>query len=197
MSAPMGAHRPRNAAATRAAILLSARGRFAREGYDGASLREIAADAGVDAALVARYFGSKEELFREALTSEETHDLFRADRAEFGEHVARMLLSGGRDNAKLEKLLMVLRSVSAPQAADAIRTNTQETFYLPIEKLLGGRSPQARARVVAAVITGFAINRAIDENFLLDGPTRNEICRQLARLLQQIVDDQPCDAAKL
>ena len=55
--------RTRNAAATRQAILDAAHHRFAKEGYDGASLREIAADAKVDAALVSRYFGSKEQLF--------------------------------------------------------------------------------------------------------------------------------------
>src|SRR5258705_6313020 len=55
--------RRRNAAATRAAILTSARRLFARAGYDGAGVREIAEGAGVTAMLVNRYFGSKEELF--------------------------------------------------------------------------------------------------------------------------------------
>src|ERR1700761_2340367 len=58
-------HRPRNAAATRAAILASARKAFAMAGYDGVGLREIAAGAGVTAMLVNRYFGSREQLFAE------------------------------------------------------------------------------------------------------------------------------------
>src|SRR5258708_11597591 len=57
--------RRRNAAATREAILISARRAFARSGYDGAGVREIAAGAGVTAMLVNRYFGSKEKLFAE------------------------------------------------------------------------------------------------------------------------------------
>ncbi|HEV7965751.1 MAG TPA: helix-turn-helix domain-containing protein, partial [Actinoplanes sp.] len=57
--------RPRNAAATRAAILASARRNFARAGYDGVGVREIAGGAGVTAMLVNRYFGSKEQLFAE------------------------------------------------------------------------------------------------------------------------------------
>src|SRR5262245_24637290 len=57
--------RRRNAAATRAAILASARAAFVRSGYDGAGVREIAAGAGVTAMLVNRYFGSKERLFAE------------------------------------------------------------------------------------------------------------------------------------
>jgi len=61
--------RRRNAAATREAILTSARRAFARAGYDGAGVREIAAGAGVTAMLVNRYFGSKEQLFAEVLAA--------------------------------------------------------------------------------------------------------------------------------
>jgi AcrR family transcriptional regulator len=57
------------AVATRAAILASAREVFARAGYDGAGVREIAAGAGVTAMLVNRYFGSKERLFAEAIAA--------------------------------------------------------------------------------------------------------------------------------
>jgi AcrR family transcriptional regulator len=49
---------------TRAAILAAARVAFAEEGYDGTSIRRVAADAGVDPALVHHYFGPKEALFR-------------------------------------------------------------------------------------------------------------------------------------
>ncbi len=61
-------HPPRaresSAAGTRSALLEAAAVRFGRYGYDGASVRDIARDAGVDAALVYRYFGSKDALFR-------------------------------------------------------------------------------------------------------------------------------------
>ncbi len=59
--------RRRNAAATRLAILASARQAFALAGYEGAGVREIARGAGVTAMLVNRYFGSKEQLFAEVI----------------------------------------------------------------------------------------------------------------------------------
>src|ERR1700710_1843272 len=59
--------RRRDAAPPRAAILEPARQAFARAGYDGAGVREIAAGAGVTAMLVNRYFGSKEKLFAEVV----------------------------------------------------------------------------------------------------------------------------------
>ncbi|RBQ16660.1 hypothetical protein DP939_28640 [Spongiactinospora rosea] len=43
-----------------------ARLRFARQGYDAASVRDIARDSGADATLVFRYFGSKKQLFDQA-----------------------------------------------------------------------------------------------------------------------------------
>ena len=48
---------------TRGGIVAAAREVFAERGYDGASIRQIAASAGVDPALVHHYFGTKEQLF--------------------------------------------------------------------------------------------------------------------------------------
>src|ERR1700750_774881 len=58
--------RPRNAAQTRADILAAARRRFATDGFERTTLRAIAADVGVDQALVSRYYGSKQDLFATA-----------------------------------------------------------------------------------------------------------------------------------
>ncbi len=56
-----------NASQTRADILSAARRRFGAEGYERTTLRAVAADVGVDAALVIRYFGSKQDLFGAAV----------------------------------------------------------------------------------------------------------------------------------
>lgn len=56
----------RDSLATKAAILAAARDRFANDGYERATIRAIATDAGIDAALVMRYFGNKEKLFSAA-----------------------------------------------------------------------------------------------------------------------------------
>jgi AcrR family transcriptional regulator len=51
---------------TRAAILAAARRRFAAEGYEKTTIRAVAADAGIDASMVMRYYGSKANLFQES-----------------------------------------------------------------------------------------------------------------------------------
>lgn len=59
--------RPAGASDTREKILVSARDLFARNGIGNTSIRAIASDAGVDAALVHHYFGTKEKLFTAAI----------------------------------------------------------------------------------------------------------------------------------
>src|ERR1700741_5038936 len=86
------APRKRDADATRAAILAAATTPFARSGYDGAFLRDIAAEAGVDAALINRYFGGKDGLFAAALKDSIRPDaISQWGRKTFGSDIAKMM----------------------------------------------------------------------------------------------------------
>src|SRR5882757_1104529 len=113
--------RRRNAAATRSAIFEAATRRFAYQGYQSAGVREIAADAGVDAAMVNRYFGSKEGLFAEVI--ERAFDiryLIDGDLATLAERLAHMMVYGREDVAGDRRipLLLMLRSATEPRAAE-------------------------------------------------------------------------------
>jgi len=191
----MNSSRPktRNAIATRANILRAAWRRFADDGYEGAPLRDIASDAGIDVALVSRYFGSKEELFEEVLTSHGPSNILDGGLEGFGERVARTFAVDPVEAGKLDKLLMILRSTSSPKAVAVITRNCQDTFYGPLETLLGGPDRAVRARLVTSMITGFAIVRAIDGDY----PSvrdREDLCKRFAILLQQIVDQVPASS---
>jgi len=61
------ATRKRNSAQSRELLLVAATELFSERGYEGTTIREVGVRAGVDAALIARYFGSKAQLFREAV----------------------------------------------------------------------------------------------------------------------------------
>lgn len=63
---PQNASRERDADARRTAILAAARGQFGADGVDRTTIRSVAAAAGVDPALVMRYFGNKAGLFAAA-----------------------------------------------------------------------------------------------------------------------------------
>ncbi|TDC43689.1 TetR family transcriptional regulator [Micromonospora sp. KC213] len=83
---------------TREVILAAARTTFAERGFDAASIRVIAAAAGVDPALVHHYFGTKEQLFRATIDiSVDPAELLPAvlsgDRDTVGERLVRMFLT--------------------------------------------------------------------------------------------------------
>ena len=186
---PAIASRKRNAEVTRASLLAAATKRFAREGYENASLREIAAEAGVDVSLVSRYFGGKEELFGEVLAmTPAPMDLFEGDHATYGERVSRKLVIDPQQTKDLDCLLIMLRSASSPNAAAAIRKSGEERFYGPIARWLGGPHAEIRARLVADIIKGVTIDRLISDDFGLDAAGREQLRARLARMLQSVID---------
>src|SRR3712207_3854444 len=121
--------RGKSAAATREKLLASARRRFMEESYETVSLREIAGDAGVDVALVGRYFGSKEELFREVFRSSRGDWLDPGVRPEALASWLAALATQEQpveDIENLERLLIILRSASSPVAAEIVREAFRE-----------------------------------------------------------------------
>lgn len=180
--------RTRNAAATRQAILDAAKTRFAREGYDGASLREIATDAGVDAALISRYFGSKEELLVEVLNClPDATELFQGDLSTFGERVAARLLDNRDPDESLDHLLIMLRSASSPAASEPLRRSMRAHFHDPFAAYLGGPEAEVRARLAGDLIMGVAISRAIAADHDLDEEGQACLRKRLVEVFQTAV----------
>jgi AcrR family transcriptional regulator len=152
--------RKRDAAATREAILEAATRRFAAQGYERNGAREIAADAGVTAALVNRYFGSKEALFAEvikrALAMEQ---LIRGGRAGLADHLARVVVHGEKDapDGVLTPLLLLLHSAAEPSAIELFRRDLDRTQLRLLAEQIGGDDAQLRAAMVFAQLMGFSV----------------------------------------
>jgi AcrR family transcriptional regulator len=155
--------RRRDAHATRAAILEVAKAHFARLGYDRAGLRDIAAEAGADVALIKRYFGGKEALFTEALKASFKPDRLRHwDRSTFARDIATMMADGAPlDTERTHSFQFLLRAATSPTTAPLLNLAIQARFLGPIRDWLGGEDAQARARVLAAIFIGFLVERLI------------------------------------
>jgi AcrR family transcriptional regulator len=155
--------RKRDAEATRAAILEAAKGQFGRLGYDRASLRDIAADAGADVSLIKRYFGGKEALFTEALRASIRPNILDAwDRKTFAQDMATMMAGSPHvDEQHTESFQFLLRAATSPTTAPLLNLAVQERFLGPIRDWLGGEDAAPRARVLAAVVIGFLVERLI------------------------------------
>jgi AcrR family transcriptional regulator len=185
--------RRRDAQATSAAILEAAKAQFARLGYDRAALRDIAAEAGVDVALIKRYFGGKEALFTEALKASFRPDRLREwNRATFATEIAEMMAGGAHtDEARAHGFQFLLRAATSPTTAPLLNVAVQERFLAPIGDWLGGEDAQARARVLAAAFIGFLVERLI-RDAPLEGREREVFIGRVTALFEAlIVDGEP------
>ncbi len=181
--------RPRNAAATRASILAVARRRFASEGFDDVGTRDIARDAGVDAALVNRYFGGKDELFLEALDACGDCPAIDGPRATAGARMAHELVQGGRDHGGMMGLLIMLRSVGSARAGDLVRDFVRHRFSGPLTEWIGGPDAAVRCALVGSMMMGVAMNRDLGGCADMDDDVKAALEDRLARALQAFIDD--------
>lgn len=182
--------RPRNAAATRNAILEAANRRFSAEPYEQVGLRDVAGDVGVDPALISRYFGSKEDLFLAVLDDcGEGSQLMEGDRAEFGRRIAHELVYGPQKEEKLDWLLIMLRSASSPKASEVLQ-KTCDNFHDPLTEWLGGEHARVRTRILTGILMGLSVSRDITGGFDFTPEECEEMCRRLAVMLQAIVDGE-------
>ena len=114
--------RPGDSSVTRSEILTAARTTFAESGYESATLRRIAAAAGVDVALISHYFGNKEDLFVAVHElpinpSDVVDVLDGVDDEEIGEKIARFSLGVLATDGSAAISLMRAASTNASAAA--------------------------------------------------------------------------------
>ena len=107
-------------------MLSAARAQFAEKGFDGATIRGIAAEAGVDPALVHHYFGSKDKLFLAAVHAPADPGAFlpevvAAGPDRLGENVVRLLLRVWDGPAQSAALALVRSAVGNEWTAKLLR----------------------------------------------------------------------------
>ncbi|GAB2441865.1 TetR family transcriptional regulator [Nocardia tengchongensis] len=154
---------PRRSDATRAAILEAARRRFAEDGYRKATIRAIAADAGIDPSMVMRYYGNKDGLFDAALDVDlALPDLGAADPDSVGGLLAARFLELWEQPPTSDILLTLMRSALTDEAV-AERTRRIFAQQLMPAVLRFGDPADAphRAGLIASQILGLALCRYV------------------------------------
>jgi len=160
-SPPTSPRRPYDAQASREALLDAAAELFDERGFERATTREIGERAGVDPALIARYFDSKEGLYLAVLTDPARVRPVPVDDHSFGE-TARDLL--GRWEGKGQTPLR--RALVSPEPTAEVRAQMREILdrrmLAPLTEMLTRRGVAAsrlRAEVLLAVLTGLTLLR--------------------------------------
>lgn len=152
---------------TREALLNAAREVFIEQGFDGATVRVIAAKAGVDAAMVNHWFGGKEGLFAEAVLKlpfnprDIVERLLAADPAEIGQAVVRNFLDVW-DNTGGGVFTALMRSVTSHEEAALM---LKDFFFKHVfTHVIGKLAPddhEFRATLVATQIVGMGMVRYV------------------------------------
>ena len=176
---------------TRTLITAAAAQRFTAVGYDATSLRQVAADAGVDPALVRRFFGSKEQLFtavasalidpRRALAAIAEGP---ADAA--GERLLRYFLSLLGDVTQPGPLLGLVRSaVTSEHAARVLREFLADGLLREIAATsVHSERSGLGAALVASQLVGLAVARYAVQLPALTAADTEELVRTVAPVLQ-------------
>ncbi|HRH21546.1 MAG TPA: TetR family transcriptional regulator [Brevundimonas sp.] len=182
--------RPRDAAATRDSILDAARDQFAQRSYEDVSLRAIARGAGIDVALIARYFGSKEELFADALEACEVGpDLFSGPRETFGQRMAEQIVFEPKSGGKLQGTQIMLNSLGSAKAAEIVQNSANTQFFRPFATWLGGEDAHIRTRLLAGLMMGMGVSRELAGGYGLTEADGMRLRDRLAGILQAVVDE--------
>ncbi len=156
----------RSSAETRRAILRAARKLFAADSYENVGVRDIARQVGVDPALVNRYFGGKEALFREVLDDGKPVDLWDgASPEELPDRLVSLIMQKDKDSeedeALLEKWLIMLRSVSSNHASALVHEALNDFILGPVAGQLEGGNERGRAGLALAILMGTGIVKQV------------------------------------
>ncbi|MGY1580561.1 TetR/AcrR family transcriptional regulator [Streptomyces sp. MN13] len=177
--------RARRSDATRVAILDAARERFAADGYDRATIRAIARDAGIDPSMVMRYYGNKEGLFAAAVAVDlQLPDLSALPRPTVGRALVTHFLGVWEENEVMTALLRV--GVAGQAGAERMQGILRDQV-LPVTRQVCPDPEQvpARAVLVASQLLGLALTRYVLRVPPAVALPREEIVAWLAPTLQR------------
>ncbi len=164
---PRTGRRP-GSSTTQEQILEAARKLFLERGYQEATMRAIAKQAGVDASLIVHFFGSKLDLFAEAVTwpfepDVEVPKLLADGRANVGRNLVELLLrTWDAEGSRNPVLTMLAASLTEPQAAEMLREFLRERLYGPLLDELESDQPDVRSNLVASQLVGLGLIRYIE-----------------------------------
>ena len=146
-------------------IIDAARERFMRDGYEGATVRAIAADAGVDVAMVYYFFDNKEGLFTASALTGPEHPLHQLatlldeGTEQIGPRLVRRFLEHWDEGNTFEPLLTLWRSAVQPLARQVLHDTLAGPVAERVAVEFGVADAELRVELVASHLAGLAFAR--------------------------------------
>jgi len=174
---------------TKAALLAAAVEVFGEQGFDGATVRAIAARAGVDAAMVNHWFGGKQGLFLAAIEAPFDpaaliEGVLAGDRDSLAERVIRTFVTAW--DAHRDQFMAVMRSVAGQRAAARLLRDfiTHEVIGR-ITRAIGVDRPEFRTSLCATQLVGLGVMRYVLKLEPLASADVDTLVRAIAPTLQR------------
>lgn len=181
---------------TRAEILEAARSVFAERGFDRATIRAIAAEAGVDPAMIHHYFGTKDQLFTASIdipaaATERVLDLLAQDPDDLGRHLAETFFGVWENEEPRTALLGILRSAMGGEdrAVLAFRQFLTSVLMAQLAPKIRGEGARLRALLMASQLVGVAMTRYVMRLEPIASAPVADVIDLVAPRLQSYVDD--------
>ncbi|HST42693.1 MAG TPA: helix-turn-helix domain-containing protein [Conexibacter sp.] len=179
--------RKRDAEATRRALLDAGGALFDERGYERATIREIGERAGVDPALIARYFGSKEALYLAVLADEERAARRGPFVADLHAITERVLTRWDRSDGSPVRRVLADPTPAGAEWREIVRRVMEPGVLGPAREAVGdGADAELRAELLLALLVGLSVTRANGTMPALYEAPREELLRQLAPLLDAL-----------
>ena len=179
---------------TRGQILAAARESFAHRGFSGTTIRAVAAEAGVDPALVHHYFGAKDDLFLAALEIPVdpralVPTVFEAGVDGAGERLLRLFLSVWDDPTTRLPLIALVRSSLVQGAPETLlQQGILRMVLQPLRAVLPAAEADRRVQLVASQMLGLAMTRYLLALEPLASMSADDLVAWVAPTLQRYLD---------
>lgn len=187
--------RTRDARGTRLRILHAAGAVFAERGYEAATVRDIAARAGVNQALIFRYFGSKKALLAEVMAQDGREQVSTTPPERLFETALRGVLAEG-GGAGADRLLAVyLRSIGSADAAPETVRLLGEEYAGALAALSPADDGTLRAQLAMAWLLGIGLMRVVVGQEPLASAAPDDVCAHVLTALDRLLPVLPAEGA--
>ena len=175
---------------TEIAILEAARQLFAEAGFERATIRAVAARAGIDPALVMQYYGSKEGLFAAAAKWSHEHEtVLAASREQIPSAALHDLVEKFEGTGDREAAVALMRNcLTHPEASRIMRDEVMCERSAGVARTIGGEDAELRAGLIGACMMGLGMARYLLEIPAVADASREDVQRLMEPVLRALVD---------
>lgn len=181
---------------SRDAVLRAAREQFSHKGYDAATVRAIAAEAGVDPSMINHHFGTKEQLFMAALKSpvdpkDHVAAVLSGPREDVGERLVARFLTVWDSPAGAAGVAVLRTAMQHEWSAALVREFILNRAVNPLLAGLGVPAEEAswRGNLVASQLSGLILTRYLIKLEPIASAPHAAVVRALGPTIQRYLTD--------